>query len=78
MIASANDVKTTFFVCTFAQEVNTFKVRLITESISWAYHVDKLSKPLEGTNPMIHHLSLFLSWFPYIVSSPTIVEFHGS
>jgi hypothetical protein len=34
MIANADDVKTTFFVCAFAQEASTFKVPLIVGSIS--------------------------------------------
>jgi hypothetical protein len=34
MIVDADDVKTTFFICAFAQEVSTFKVPSIAGSIS--------------------------------------------
>ncbi len=61
MIAAIDDVKTTFFVCAFAQEASTFRVPLTAGSITSACHVHKFSMPLEDTNPHDHPPFIFLS-----------------
>jgi hypothetical protein len=61
MIADIDDVKTTFFVCAFAQEASTFRVPLTAGPITSACHVHKLSMPLEDTNPHDHPPFIFLS-----------------